>query len=45
MVAGALYGVSALPKRWAKRLDPEISSEVLELSDYLVNHSLLGHRR
>ena len=45
MVAGALYGVSALPRRWTKRLNPEVYSQVIELSDYLVNHSPLSHTR
>ncbi|ACN14094.1 DraG1 [Desulforapulum autotrophicum HRM2] len=43
MVAGALYGFSSLPKRWIKRLDSKIYSEVLELSDHLVDHSPLSH--
>ncbi|MBI9090945.1 MAG: ADP-ribosyl-[dinitrogen reductase] hydrolase [Desulfobacterium sp.] len=42
MLAGALYGVRGLPKRWVKRLDPRVSSEVPGLAEYLVNHSPLS---
>ncbi len=43
MVAGALYGVSSLPRRWTKRLNPEVYAQVIELSDHLVQHSPLAH--
>ncbi len=39
MVAGAIYGVDGIPKRWMKRLDPQVYSEVCELAEYLVKHS------
>lgn len=39
MLAGAVYGVEGIPKRWLKRLDSRVYSEVDELSEYLVNHS------
>ena len=42
MLAGALYGVRGLPKRWVKRLDPKVNSDVSELADYLVSHSPLS---
>ena len=44
MLAGAVYGIQGMPKRWLKRLDPRVYSEVGELSEYLVTHSpaLLG---
>ncbi|WP_319575228.1 ADP-ribosyl-[dinitrogen reductase] hydrolase [uncultured Desulfobacter sp.] len=39
MLAGAVYGVEGIPKRWLKRLDSRVYSEVNELSEYLVDHS------
>ncbi len=42
MIAGALYGIQEIPKRWLKRLDPKVSSEVPMLAEYLVNHSPLS---
>ncbi|MGD9823062.1 MAG: ADP-ribosyl-[dinitrogen reductase] hydrolase [Desulfobacter sp.] len=39
MLAGAVYGVDGIPKRWLKRLDSRVYSEVSELSEYLVDHS------
>ncbi|WP_035238048.1 ADP-ribosyl-[dinitrogen reductase] hydrolase [Desulfobacter vibrioformis] len=39
MLAGAVYGVEGIPKRWLKRLDSRVYSEVSELSEYLVDHS------
>jgi len=39
MLAGALYGIEGVPKRWLKKLDSRVYSEVCELSEYLVNHS------
>lgn len=39
MLAGALYGIQGIPKRWLKRLDPRVYSEVDALSQYLVDHS------
>lgn len=39
MLAGALYGVEGIPKRWLKRLDSRIYSEVDALAEYLVEHS------
>jgi ADP-ribosyl-[dinitrogen reductase] hydrolase len=44
MLAGAVYGLEGIPKRWLKRLDSRVYSEVEGLSDYLVTHSpaLLG---
>lgn len=44
MVAGALYGLDGIPKRWIKRLDPRVSSEVPDLAQYLVNNSLLSKK-
>jgi ADP-ribosyl-[dinitrogen reductase] hydrolase len=42
MLAGALYGIRGLPKRWVKRLDPKVYAEVPGLAEYLVNHSPLA---
>jgi len=39
MLAGALYGIQGIPKRWLKRLDSRVYSEVDALSQYLVDHS------
>ena len=39
MLAGAVYGIEGIPKRWLKRLDTRIYSEVTALSQYLVAHS------
>jgi ADP-ribosyl-[dinitrogen reductase] hydrolase len=39
MLAGALYGIQGIPKRWLKRLDSRVYSEVSALSEYLVDHS------
>lgn len=39
MLAGAVYGEDAIPKRWLKRLDSRVYSEVGELSEYLVDQS------
>lgn len=39
MLAGAVYGVAGIPKRWLKRLDSRVYSEVDEMSEYLVTHS------
>ena len=42
MLAGAIYGSREIPKRWLKRLDPDVRSEVTELAEYLVTHSPLS---
>jgi len=39
MLAGAVYGIQGIPKRWLKKLDSRVYSEVGELSEYLVSHS------
>ncbi len=38
MLAGAVYGMEGIPKRWLKRLDSRVYSEVSELAEYLVDH-------
>ncbi|MCG8548982.1 MAG: ADP-ribosyl-[dinitrogen reductase] hydrolase [Desulfobacterales bacterium] len=39
MLAGAVYGVQGIPKRWLKRLDHRVCSEVDALAAYLVERS------
>ena len=39
MLAGALYGVEGIPKRWVKRLAPDVYSQVDMFAQYLVDHS------
>ncbi|WP_022668987.1 ADP-ribosyl-[dinitrogen reductase] hydrolase [Desulfospira joergensenii] len=39
MLAGAVHGIEGIPKRWLKRLDSRVYSEVEALSEYLVTHS------
>jgi ADP-ribosyl-[dinitrogen reductase] hydrolase len=35
MIAGALYGADAIPKRWLSAVDPEVKSRVLDQADVL----------
>ncbi len=39
MLAGAVYGIDGMPKRWLKRLDSRVYSEASEHAEYLVTHS------
>ena len=39
MIAGALYGVQAIPAHWSKRLDPAVRSEVEETAAELVRRA------
>jgi ADP-ribosyl-[dinitrogen reductase] hydrolase len=39
MIAGAFYGLEALPKRWLKRLDPAVRAEIMDLVPRLVELS------
>lgn len=41
-IAGALYGPTQIPRRWLKKLDPLLVSELTELSDKLVDRSPLA---
>jgi ADP-ribosyl-[dinitrogen reductase] hydrolase len=36
MLAGAYYGTEAIPKRWYKKMDPKIMSEIESLTDKLL---------
>ena len=38
-VAGAYYGLDALPRRWLRRLDPAVAEEAARLADRLVGLS------
>jgi len=42
-IAGAYYGLDAIPKRWLKKLDPRVVNELLKLSGSLVHASPLRH--
>ena len=42
-IAGAYYGLDAIPKRWLKKLDPRVVNELLKLSGSLVLASPLRH--
>ncbi len=43
MLAGGYYGIDAIPKRWLKKLDRRLLSELEQLADYLVDASPAGH--
>jgi ADP-ribosyl-[dinitrogen reductase] hydrolase len=43
-IAGAYYGLDAIPKRWLKKLDSRICNELLKLASSLVSGSPLGQR-
>lgn len=44
MIAGAFYGLEALPKKWLKKLDPEVYREIDVLAQRLVALSPLGRQ-
>jgi ADP-ribosyl-[dinitrogen reductase] hydrolase len=39
MIAGALYGETAIPTPWTKRLDPAVNTEVTAAADALIRRS------
>jgi ADP-ribosyl-[dinitrogen reductase] hydrolase len=39
MIAGAFYGLDAIPRRWVKKLNPRVREEIEELSERLVRLS------
>jgi ADP-ribosyl-[dinitrogen reductase] hydrolase len=41
-IAGAYYGLEGIPRRWTKKLAPDIVSELGTLAEQLVAHSPLG---
>lgn len=42
MLAGAYYGMEAIPKRWLKRIDQKVADEIISLTGRLVAGSPLG---
>ncbi len=42
MIAGAFYGIDSFPRRWVKKLHPEVRDEVLEMGAKLVKLSPHG---
>ncbi len=44
MIAGAFYGLDSLPKKWHKKLDPEVRKEIEVLAERLVDMSPLGRQ-
>ncbi len=44
MIAGAFYGLEALPKKWLKKLDPEVYREIDVLAERLVALSPLARQ-
>jgi len=41
-IAGAYYGLDAIPRDWLRKLDPAVSSELVELADKLIEQSPLA---
>jgi ADP-ribosyl-[dinitrogen reductase] hydrolase len=39
MIAGALYGAAAIPKRWVSAIDRDVEAAVLEQADSLLRLS------
>ena len=44
MLAGALYGAEAIPKRWLEKLDPEVPRRIHEQAEGLLRLSALDSR-
>ena len=44
MLAGALYGAEAIPKRWLERLDPEVTRRIREQAEGLLQLSAFDTR-
>jgi ADP-ribosyl-[dinitrogen reductase] hydrolase len=42
MLAGAYYGMDAIPKRWLKKLDKKLVDEIISLADLMLALSPLG---
>lgn len=42
MIAGAFYGLDAIPKRWIKKLNKSVRDEVTDVAEQLVKLSPLG---
>jgi ADP-ribosyl-[dinitrogen reductase] hydrolase len=41
-IAGAYYGIDAIPREWVRKLDPEMRVEIQDLADHLVDRSPLA---
>ena len=41
-IAGAYYGLDAIPREWLRKLEPDVRNELMELSDQLVERSPLA---
>lgn len=41
-IAGAFYGAGKIPKRWVKKLDPELVQEISTLAGRLIDHCPLS---
>jgi ADP-ribosyl-[dinitrogen reductase] hydrolase len=44
MLAGALYGAEAIPKRWLEQLDPDVTRRIREQAEWLLRLSALDNR-
>lgn len=44
MLAGAYYGMEAIPKRWIKRMDSKVIAEIESMAERLVAASPLGRK-
>jgi ADP-ribosyl-[dinitrogen reductase] hydrolase len=42
-IAGAYYGLDAIPREWIRKLDPQVRDELDILADQLVDTSPLAH--
>ena len=41
-IAGAYYGIEAIPREWLRKLDPVVRAEMQSLADQLIDHSPLA---
>jgi ADP-ribosyl-[dinitrogen reductase] hydrolase len=41
-IAGAYYGIEAIPREWVRKLDPSVRTEIEKLADQLIDHSPLA---
>lgn len=44
-IAGAYYGIEAIPRKWLRGLDPAVRTEMQALADQLIDHSPLANGR
>ncbi len=42
MLAGAYYGMDAIPKRWLKKMDEKVISEIVKMAERLISESPVG---